>query len=110
VLDIDAEAVAPALSGAMAGLSGDKVEALLKKLLTAYGNVSVELEGENEAQRFTDDLADEAFCGEVQGMFILAFEVIKANFGNFFSNMSGSFGPVIANLLKTQSTTASTEN
>jgi hypothetical protein len=77
-------------SGALAGLSGDKLEALLKKLLTKHGNISVETD--DGVKLLDNDLGDEVFCGEVQNMFILAFEVIQANFGGFFKNLAGQFG------------------
>ena len=41
-------------SGAISGLSGDKVENLLKKLLTKHGNVSVETE--DGVKRLDNDL------------------------------------------------------
>lgn len=77
-------------SGALAGLSGDKVETLLKKLLTKHGNISVETD--DGVKLLDNDLANEVFCGDVQNMFILAFEVIQANLGNFFKNLAGQFG------------------
>jgi hypothetical protein len=100
LMDIDAEIAAPALAKGMSELSGDKVETLLRKLLTTYKNVSVELEGENEAQLLTEDLVNEVFCGDVQDMFILAFEVIKVNFAGFFKKLGGQFGSLLANLSK----------
>ncbi|MDR3165433.1 MAG: hypothetical protein LBU13_07625 [Synergistaceae bacterium] len=77
-------------SSAMAGLSGDKVEILLKKLLTKYGNISIETD--DGVKPLDNDLANEVFCGDVQNMFVLAFEVIRANFGGFFENLAGQFG------------------
>lgn len=77
-------------SGAMSGLSGDKVENLLKKLLTKHGNISVETaEG---VKRLDNDLANEIFCGSAQDMFVLAVEVINVNFKGFFKKISGQFG------------------
>ena len=95
LLDMDAEKVAPHLSNAMSGISGDKLELLLKKLLTDYKNVSVELEGKKEAQILTEDLANELFCGDAQDMFILAFDVIKANYSRFFQKLGGQYGKAI---------------
>ena len=92
ILDMDAEKAAPYLANAMSGISGDKLELLLKKLLIQYKNISVELEGETEAQILTEDLADEIFCGETQDMFILTFDVIKANYSGFFKRLGGQFG------------------
>jgi hypothetical protein len=84
-------------SGAMSSLSGDKVEAMLKKLLTKHRNVSVETD--DGVKMLDNDLADEVFCGDVQNMFILAFEVVQANYGNFFKNLAGQFGLRKADIL-----------
>ena len=75
---------------ALEGLSGDKLEMLLKKLLTKHGNISVETD--DGVRLLDNDLANEVFCGEVQNMFVLAFEVIQANYGNFFKNLADQFG------------------
>jgi hypothetical protein len=77
-------------SGAMAGLSGDKVENLLKKLLTKHGNISVETE--DGVKSLDNDLANEIFCGSAQDMFILAVEVISVNFSGFFAKIGNQFG------------------
>ena len=78
------------LSGALSGLSGDKVEALLKKLLTRHGNVSVET-GDG-VSLLDGDIANEIFCGSAQDMFILAAEVINVNFKGFFQKLGNQFG------------------
>ncbi len=77
-------------SGALSGLSGDKVENLLKKLLTKHENISVETE--DGVKRLDNDLANEIFCGSAQDMFILAVEVINVNFKGFFKKLGGQFG------------------
>lgn len=76
--------------GALSGLSGDKVEGLLKKLLTKHNNISVETE--DGVKPLDNDLANEIFCGSTQDMFILAVEVINVNFKGFFSKIGGQFG------------------
>ncbi|GHU97338.1 hypothetical protein FACS1894208_12670 [Clostridia bacterium] len=77
-------------SGALNGLSGEKVENLLKKLLTKHNNVSVETE--DGVKPLDNDLANEIFCGSAQDMFILAVEVINVNFKGFFAKLGGQFG------------------
>lgn len=77
-------------SGAMSGLSGDKVENLLKKLLTKHNNISVETE--DGVKLLDNDLANEIFCGSAQDMFILAAEVINVNFKGFFEKIGSLFG------------------
>lgn len=92
IMDMDAEVVAPALAQGLSNINGSKVELLLKSLLTDHGNVTVQLEGEKEAQMLTEDLADEVFCGDIQDAFIVAFEVIKVNYGSFFTKLAPQFG------------------
>ena len=100
-LDHDAEIAAPAIANALSNVSGDKIESLLRKLLTKHGNISVQISGEREAQPLTDDMADELFCGDTQDMFILAFEVVKANYSGFFGKIAGRFGKQIDELIQT---------
>jgi hypothetical protein len=83
-------------SGALSSLSGDKVESLLKKLLIQHGNISVVPAGESEAERLDSDLANEIFCGSAQDMFILAYEVVGANFAGFFEKLGRRFGDLKA--------------
>ena len=99
--DVDLETIAPALVKGLESFSGDKVEALLKKLLVKHNNVSVQLEGERDAQILTEDLADEVFCGETQGLFVLAVDVIMANYSGFFKKAAGVFGGQLKGLLQT---------
>ena len=94
LLDMDAEKVAPHLANVTGGINGDKLEALLRKLLIQYKNISVEIDGK-DVQTLTADLADEVFCGDTQDMFILAFDVIKVNYSGFFKKLGGQFGGVI---------------
>ena len=100
-LDLQIEDAAPAVGDAFNSLSGDKVERLLNKLLIEQRNISYE--GENgELSVLTEDDADEIFCGEVQDMYLLAFEVIKINFNGFFKRLGGQFGKAAGALGLTQ--------
>jgi hypothetical protein len=99
MLDLDAEKAAPHLARALEGLSGDRLEALLKKLLVQHKNISVQLAGKNDAEPLTEDLANEIFCGETQDIFILAFDVIKANYAGFFKKLGGQYGEALDALL-----------
>lgn len=98
VLDTDMENAASAIAGAFNSLSGDKVEQLLKKLLTDHGNIATEIEdeeGHTKQVRLTEKLINEyaLFSGDIQDMFILAFHVLKVNYAGFFSkigNLSGT--------------------
>lgn len=100
LFDIDVKDAGPAISAAFSSLSGDKIESILKHLLIAGKNISVEIPGER-VQILTEDVANEVFCEDVQDMFILAFEVIRTNYNGFFKKLGGRFGPVVEALKQT---------
>lgn len=108
-IDIDIDKAATSLASCMDGFSGKKVESMLKKMLIAHENIAVEVPvydedgvetGELEQEVLTMDLANELFCGEVQGMFVLSFHVIKLNFNGFFKKLGGQYGKVGEALVK----------
>lgn len=95
LMDVKAEEAAPYVAQAFESISGDKVEMLLKKLLINNKNIAVKFEdedGEENIEILTEELANEIFCGEVQGMFILAYHVIRLNFNGFFKKLAGPSG------------------
>lgn len=94
LFDIDLESAAPTIADAFTSLSGDKLETILKHLLIAGKNISVETPDSDKAVLLTEDLANELFCEEVQDMFMLAFEVIRTNYNGFFKKLAARFGPV----------------
>lgn len=101
IMDMDVSEAAPYIAGAFSSLSADKTERLLRRLLM-NGNVAVRQEGSMEADYLTEDKCNEIFCGNVQNMFILAFHVIKVNYGDFFANIgsqSGSVTTAVMNLV-----------
>ena len=96
-LDTDISDLAPALQGAFSGLSGDKLEYLCRELLVAHGNVSVSPGGDDSDNKLLDeDAVNELFCGGLDEMFMLIFEVIKVNFSGFFKKLAAQFGAAIA--------------
>lgn len=97
LFDVDLGEAAPAIAGAFSSISGDKLELILKHLLIAGKNISVETPGE-KARLLTEDLANEVFCTDVQDMFLLAFEVIRTNYNGFFKKLGSQFGPAIERL------------
>ncbi|MDR1687272.1 MAG: hypothetical protein LBS21_01510 [Clostridiales bacterium] len=109
-MDIDATEAAPLLANGAASLSGEKVERLLHKLLTQYGNISVEQPDKKSTEVLTDDLANEIFCGNAQDMFILAFDVIKVNFAGFFKNAGSLFGDVLSGIMRKNPILENTES
>lgn len=100
LVDIDLEKAAPTIGEAFSSVSGDKLEAILKHLLIAGKNISVETPDSEKAQLLTEDLANEVFCEEVQDMFLLAFEVIRTNYNGFFKKLGTRFGPAMEALTK----------
>lgn len=95
LMDIDVNKASSALSGVSA-LNGDKMEAVMKKLLLG-GHIRAEVEnedGEIEPTVLDMDLANEIFCGEVQNMFVLCFYVIRLNFNGFFKRIGTLSGKV----------------
>ena len=92
--DMEIEDAAPAIAGAFSSLSSDKMENLLRKLLMS-DNVAALFEGESNAHWLTEDKCNEIFCGNVQDMFILAFYVIKVNYGDFFAKFGNLSGDAI---------------
>lgn len=104
LMDVDIDEAAPAIAGAFGSISGPRLEAMLKKLLVVHRNVTVEVEdgegsGRFHAERLTEDLANELFCGEIQDMFVLAFHVIRLNLNGFFEKASGLFGGALGDLM-----------
>lgn len=92
-LDADISEVAPALSGAFSGLSGDKLEHLCRELLTAHGNISVSPGGDDSMNKLMEESdANDLFAGELDEMFALMFEVIKINFSGFFKKLAAQYG------------------
>ena len=98
LLDMNAEDAAPILAQGLSGVSGEKLETLLKKLLCKHKNISVEVGGSGDPQPLTEDMANEIFCGDAQDMFILAFDVIKVNYSGFFKKIGDRFGAQVADL------------
>lgn len=110
IMDVQVEDALPAVTQAFSGISGEKFERLMKKLLIEHKNISVEGEStEGEPKLLTLDLANEVFCGEVQDMYILCFEVIRLNFKGFFSKISTQFGDLTSLVQKKVQGTQSME-
>jgi len=112
IMDAELDQALPAVTNAFSGLSGEKFEVLMKKLLIVHKNISVENEEatEGEAKLLTYDLANEVFCGEVQDMYLLCFEVIKLNYKGFFKKLGARFGNLQGLLEKMSPSSANTEN
>lgn len=110
IMSVELEDAAPAITGAFSTLSGDKVERLMKKLLIENQNISVDNPDTGRTEVLSMDLANEIFCGEVQDMFLLCFEVVKINFGGFFKKLGAQFGDLQGLTEKAAPSTASMGN
>lgn len=109
-LDTDIEDAVPVLAKSFSGLSGDKFESLMKKLLCDHKNISVESETTGGKLVMMDyDIANEVFCGDVQDMYILCWEVIKINFAGFFKKIGAQFGGLQQVLQKMTPTSPDTD-
>lgn len=91
IMSKDMDEMLPVLTDAFSHLEGEKLESLMKQLLIDYKNISYEDE-DGETEQLTFDAANEIFCGEMQDMFILCWEVIKLNFSGFFKKISSQSG------------------
>lgn len=111
IMDTDIEDALPTITKAFSSLSGSQFERLMKKLLIDSENVSVEGEAtDGQVKIMNYDLANEVFCGELQDMFILCFEVLKLNFGGFFKKLGAQFGGLQGLMAKGTPTSENGEN
>ena len=110
VMTMEMEDAMPAFSDAFSALSGDKVERMMKKLLVDHENISVDIPETGKTEVLNLDLANEVFCGDVQDMFLLCFEVIKINFSGFFRKLGAQFGDLRGLMKMGSPSTESTEN
>lgn len=100
-MDVDIEKALPSITDALGSVDGDKIEHLMKRLLVDTGNISVEgPDTDGSVKKLDRDLADEVFCGEIQDMVILCFEVIKLNFKGFFKKLGARSGILAGNIQK----------
>lgn len=94
LMDMDINEAAPYIAGAFSHLSADKVEKLIRALLLG-GNVAVCEAESSDAEYLTEDKCNEVFRGNVQNMFVLAFYVLRENYGDFFVNIGSRSGDAI---------------
>lgn len=93
IMDMDVSEAALHIARAFSSLSADKTERLLRNLLM-NNNVVVKQEGSPDADYLTEEKCNEIFSRNVQNMFVLAFYVIKENYGDFFESLGSRSGSV----------------
>lgn len=83
-LSEDVVAAIPAFSAAMQGLSPVEFEKLARELLVNSRNIAFRNPDYPNGEILTEDAVNAIFAGNTQNMYILAFHVIKENYGGFF--------------------------
>ena len=77
-------AAIPAFTAAMQGLSPVEFEKLARELLVNSRNIAFKNQDYSNGEILTEDAVNAIFAGNTQNMYILAFHVIKENYGGFF--------------------------
>ena len=77
-------AAIPAFTAAMQGLSPAEFEKLARELLVNSRNIAFKNQDYPNGEILTEDAVTAIFAGHTQNMYILAFHVIKENYGGFF--------------------------
>ena len=77
-------AAIPAFTAAMQGLSPVEFEKLARELLVNSRNIAFKNQDYPNGDILTEDAVNAIFAGNTQNMYILAFHVIKENYGGFF--------------------------
>ncbi len=76
----------PSITRAFSTLSGDELERVMKELLLTDGNIAAE-NASGDVVPLDNNMINELFCGEAQDMYVLAYHVIRLNFGGFFKRL-----------------------
>lgn len=109
IMNLDIDSALPAFCNALTGISGDQMERIMKKLMVDHKNISVSCaQTKGNAQVLTMELANEVFCQDLGGMFILCYEVIKVNYGDFFGKLglqSGKLKEIVQRMNRASNTT-----
>ena len=93
ISNLEIDDVLPAIGAALSHLDGDKIESLIRDLLINGGNVSVcGSDTDGDTLVLNQDLVNEIFCGELQDMLLLCYEVIRMNYKGFFKKLADQFG------------------
>lgn len=111
IFDMDISNAMPSIMQACSSLDGDKLEGILRSLISKHRNIAFNKVDSNNAKWLDSDEADAIFTGRIEDMFVLAFEVIKLNFKGFFKNLgnlSGNQGTLLSRLQSLNNTDTST--
>jgi len=101
LLDADITEAMPAFTKAMEGISPNEWENTMRMLLLNSRSIAVVHEECPEGEIMTEDVMNACFAADVAGVYQLAFEVIKLNFGSFFGKFSSLSGnPMFQTMLQ----------
>lgn len=96
MLSMSNEELLPSLNVALSTLNGENVQKILTELLIKYGNInceySDEVTGVRKQEKLTRSLLDELFIGRLDSMLMLALDVVKLNFADFFTGILSQYG------------------
>lgn len=108
ILDIEIESIAPVIAGAVQSLNGEVVKDLMRKLLLSE-NVAFNDKETGEAKWLKESDCDDLFEDIIE-MYMLAWNVIKVNYGSFFGSQGRLFGKGQKSTLQEAKTSKNTEN
>ena len=88
----DVAAAIPAFSSALQSLDPAEFEKLARELLVNSRNIAFKNEDFPKGDILTEDAVNSLFAGNTQGIYILAFHVIKENYSGFFEKFKSPSG------------------
>jgi len=92
MLDAEVTDAMPAFIKAMEGVNPSDWENTMRMLLLNSGNIVIAHQDCPEGEIMTEDVMNARFATDVAGLYRLAFEVVKLNFGSFFGKFSSLSG------------------
>lgn len=113
LLSADVDKLVPLVNAALSKLDSATVEKILMELLINEKNIACEYreDGRMVQAELTKELADEMFIGGLPDMIKLAIEVVKFNYGNFFTGLADQSGSQadLSRIFTSKTTESSTE-
>lgn len=106
----DLDSAMQAFASAMGTLNPADFERLMRELLVNSRNIVWANEENREGEILTEDDLNALFAGDVQNMYILAYNVLKTNFRGFFEKFKSPSGNRLADALKEKIGLNDTEN
>ena len=92
IMDMDAGKAIRYIIPAFSTINGETVEKLIRLLIIKYQNVAYDTDEDQVAKWLDENEVDIVFRRDLPNLYMLAWEVIKLNFGGFFEMLSNLFG------------------